>query len=254
MTYVYPDDRKVWGADISFYQDDNDTPRGVDFQEMRDQGAAFVFIRAGQGTWRDSDFDANWLAAKEAGLPRSAYWFLDAREPGGAQAEMLRKVLGSEWGEMPPVVDYEHKVRTSGVTTKKGRTMSTWRYNTPSQLDEFIAKLGVDPMVYTSYYYWTDHGSRDSKYARLPLWIAGYGDTVQVPLPWREWDFWQFTDNGNGRAIGTESLHVDLNYTSWPVERLHGVPIPPPSPFAGRNSVLDEGIRALELLKEAEHE
>lgn len=214
MTIVYPDDTKIWGPDVSFYQDDNDTPRGIDFNVMKEQGASFVFIRAGQRNWNDPDFKASWTAAKEAGLPRGAYWFLDARDSGGRQALRLRDQLGDDWGELPPVVDYEHKVKVI-KNVGRGRTRSEWAYNTPAQLDDFIEGLRspVRPIIYTGYYYWLEHGSYDEKYAAYPLWLAQYRVNLPtVPRPWTDWTFWQFTDNGPGKVLGAESEHIDLNY------------------------------------------
>ena len=62
----------IIGPDISFYQDDNETPQGVDFVKMRTV-TDWVIIRAGQNTWIDPDFKTNWTNAKAAGLRRGSY-------------------------------------------------------------------------------------------------------------------------------------------------------------------------------------
>jgi len=233
---IYPDDTEIWGPDVSFYQDDNATPGGIDFNVMKEQGASFVFIRAGQNTWEDPDFAINWAAAKDAGLMRGAYWFLDARTSGEKQGLKFGSLLFWDPGELPPVVDYEHKIRIVVPSRRRGQTMSVWKYNTPSQLDAFIAALDSPrvPIIYTGFYYWMDHGSADARYGRYPLWIAAYGAPPRVPsprkdwtlwidaygagprvpAPWKEWTFWQFTDNGPGRVLGAESSRIDLNYFS----------------------------------------
>lgn len=247
MTIVYPDDSRTWGVDVSFYQDDNNTPRGIDFQQMRAEGATFAFIRAGQYTWEDPDFRVNWEAAREAGLLRGAYWFLDARGSGRDQAWKMAGMLMGDWGELPPVVDYEHKVRVPVQTKRKNRTMSVWKYNTPAQLDDFISALGsaMTPMIYTGYYYWMEHGSFDKKYAQYPLWIAGYGgDKPRVPPPWSEWTFWQFTDNGPGKMLGAESEHIDLNYSNDEMIGLPPLePVEYPEPEMGPADLLDAAPR-----------
>jgi GH25 family lysozyme M1 (1,4-beta-N-acetylmuramidase) len=56
-------------VDISFYDDNNETPEGVDFVKMKTR-ADGVIIRAGQNKWIDPDFRTNWKAAKEAGILR----------------------------------------------------------------------------------------------------------------------------------------------------------------------------------------
>jgi hypothetical protein len=49
----------VIGPDVSFYQDDPQTPQGIDFVKMRRAGAGYIIIRAGQNLWGDRDFKAN---------------------------------------------------------------------------------------------------------------------------------------------------------------------------------------------------
>ena len=57
------------GPDVSFYQDEPETPEHIDFVKMG-KSADFVIIRAGQNLWPDRDFKLNWAAAKAAGIPR----------------------------------------------------------------------------------------------------------------------------------------------------------------------------------------
>lgn len=255
MTLKYPDDTRVWGADISFYQDDNSTPRGFDFARLKEQGADFVFIRAGQGSWYDPDFVMNWQAAKEAGIPRGAYWFLDARNSGDAQARLFRSLLGNDWGEISPVVDYEHKAIVAS-RGKGGAVSSKFVYNTPEQLDQFIDVLGSasPPIIYTGYYYWFDHGSTNNRYAQYPLWLAAYDtDEPKIPNPWRYWTFHQWTDKGNGVVMGSESKELDLNYffgtkpdfDNFLKRDVDTVPTPPDQ----RNKILDEAADAVLKLK-----
>ena len=68
----------VIGPDVSFYEDDPETPQGIDYVKMR-ASAGYVIIRTGQNIWVDSDFKLNWREAKLAGIPRGAYWFYDSR-------------------------------------------------------------------------------------------------------------------------------------------------------------------------------
>jgi len=68
----------VIGPDVSFYQDDPQTPQGIDFAKLR-ANAGYVVIRAGQNLWADRDFKLNWREAKSVGLPRGSYWFYDSR-------------------------------------------------------------------------------------------------------------------------------------------------------------------------------
>jgi lysozyme len=208
------DKNKVVVLDVSFWQDDNATPRGIDFNQMKANGASAVIIRAGQGKYEDTDFRANWQAAKEAGMRRGSYWFLDAREGGNGQANLYKSLLAGDPGEIVPCVDYEHQI-TVAQKDKKGKTRSVTIYNTISQLDGFIATFAwpVPIMIYTGFYYWRDHGSTNGRFANHPLWIAAYKtDAPRIPAPWTDYKLWQFSESGPGKAFGVESNAVDMNY------------------------------------------
>ena len=96
----------VIGPDVSFYQDDPETPQGIDFIKMR-ESAGYVIIRAGQNTWVDSDFKINWREAKLAGLPRGSYWFYDSRTEPKRQAELWVQQFAGDFGELPLFADFE---------------------------------------------------------------------------------------------------------------------------------------------------
>jgi lysozyme len=221
VDFIYPDDQKTWGPDVSFYQDDNETPRGIDFVKMKDEGADFVIIRAGQNLWPDPDFKVNWEAAKEAGLLRAAYWFLDGRVSANSQALLFKSMLAGDPGELPPIVDYEHEW-PEVVRERKGKTKSVTRYLSIRHLYGFVETLAwpVKPIIYTGYYYWQDHGANDPAWGEYPLWIATYDPKPMIPAPWKDWLFWQFTNRGPGKVLGAESNAIDLNYFHGTGEQL----------------------------------
>lgn len=97
----------VQGIDVSKWQDDNTTPQQIDFNKAKRAGAYFVFIKASQDVYADPDFAYNWNAAKAAGLIRGAYHFFDYRKSPKAQADYLTSLLKNDWGELPPVLDFE---------------------------------------------------------------------------------------------------------------------------------------------------
>ncbi len=209
---------KVIGPDVSFYQDDNTTPAGIDFIKMKTQ-ADFVIIRVGQNEWIDSDFHTNWAAAKKAGLPRGSYWFYDSRVEPKRQAELWRDALGDDLGELPLCVDLEEEY---------GGQYGDWRkwYAFIEYLKEFMPEKEI--IIYTAYYYWVEHGPDASTQAssleyfhQYPLWIANY-DVAEprVPAPWGkdEWLLWQYTVHGDGALFGVESGNLDLNYFNGTLE------------------------------------
>ncbi len=226
----------VIGPDVSFYQDDPETPQGIDFVKMR-ASAGYAIIRAGQNTWVDSDFKINWREAKLAGLPRGSYWFYDSRTEPKRQAELWVQQFGGDFGELPLFADFEE----SYMGPYKG--WKNW-YTFLERLKQLIN--GREIAIYTAYYYWRDNAPNATTQAtnleyfrQYPLWIAHYGAVEpMIPLPWKkgEWLFWQYTETGDGNLFGVESKGIDLNYfngdqTALQVRfNLTDAPPPPPPP------------------------
>lgn len=203
---------QLLGTDISFYQDDNNTPQGIDFQAMA-KTTSFVIIRSGQNNWIDSDFKVNWRNAKQAGIPRGSYWFYDSRADPKKQAQLWVDILGDDLGELPLWCDFEDRY---------GGIFGTWQHW--YDFIEIIKQLtnGKQIGIYTGYYYWIEFTinkfipNKSLEYfVQYPLWIAAYNNTAPlIPKPWTEWSLWQFTDKGNGKLYGVESRNIDLNYAS----------------------------------------
>ncbi len=184
------------GCDISHHDG------AVDFYTMYRRGLRFVFIKASQGLRKDSAFCRNWLGAREAGLLRGAYHFLDWSASAEKQAEFFLATLGDDIGELPPVVDYELEPPARDAIKRLAKFV------------EIVEHEVGGIIIYTSWGYWNLAGSRDDAWARYPLWIAHYtmGAQPRLPLPWQKWTFWQYTANGDGRYFGTQSRSLDLNY------------------------------------------
>jgi lysozyme len=202
---------RALGTDVSFYQDDPNTPAiNVNFDVMHLAGAAFVIIRAGQWSWVDRDFAKNWKNAKGV-LPRGSYWFYDSRGEPKAQAQLWISTFGGDFGELPLFADFEDKYGGSW-----GRWQDWYTF-----LEE-VRRLAPNKEIgiYTAYYYFRsktiDAGITTAQldyFKQYPLWVANYGVTTPlIPKPWTAWTFWQFTDKGDGTKYGAESLNIDLNY------------------------------------------
>lgn len=218
------------GPDVSFYQDDPETPRGIDFARMRQQ-TPYVIIRAGQNEWIDPDFQTNWGGSKLAGLYRGSYWFYDSRSTPDSQARRWFEAMGGDLGELPLWVDLEE--------TYGGQYQGylNWKL--------FIAAVqrlvGAKEIgIYTNFYYFKDHGPTDptekAYFHQFPLWAANYGTmTPAVPAPWsaNEWLFHQYTDSGPGATYGVESTRIDLNQFNGDAAafaaRFGEPPAPPPT-------------------------
>jgi lysozyme len=208
--------------DVSFYQDDNLTPQGIDFRVMAAKSEG-VIIRAGQNTWIDPDFQYNWRAAKDAGLQRGAYWFYDSRTDPLVQAGLFVNLFNldpPEWGLWCDIEE-AYKGAYGGEANYKKFT---------AEVDRLFG--GVTG-VYTGNWWWAVHDMRDDAFwAKYPLWVAQYIGSAQyvtLPRPWKSAVLWQFTSSGDGMSYGVESKEIDLNYTSRAFYDLFGGATPPPT-------------------------
>ncbi|WKZ48149.1 MAG: SH3 domain-containing protein [Anaerolineales bacterium] len=224
------------GPDVSFYQDAENTPQGINFVKMA-LSAGYVIIRAGQNVWIDSDFRTNWNNSKAAGMPRGSYWFYDSRAEPKAQADLWFSAFEGDLGELPLFADFEESY---------GGPYTGWKH-WKTFLDRIKSRVGNHEIgIYTAYYYWvrnapnaTTNPADLNYFHQFPLWIANYGVAAPlVPKPWsvNEWTFWQFTDSGDGNLYGVESSRIDLNYFNGDLDafrqrfNLGTTPPPPPGP------------------------
>jgi GH25 family lysozyme M1 (1,4-beta-N-acetylmuramidase) len=209
-------------TDISFWQNDPTTPQSVDFDVMA-LNADGVILRCGQNLWVDKDFKKYWEASRGK-LPRGSYWFYDSRVSPKQQAQLWANTLGGDFGEMPHFADFEDKY---------GGNFGRWQdwYNFLEEAGRLIPNIAI----YTGYYYWIERTlsagitlQQLAYFGKYPLWIAAYNTTApRIPAPWKEWTFWQFTDNGDGAKYGVESKNIDLNHFNGTAEEFrqsYGLP------------------------------
>lgn len=202
MSFDY---RGIHGLDVSFYQDANSTPQGIDFRKMKAAGASFVVIRAGQNTWEDEDFKRNYAAAKEAGLPRGVYFFYDSRVPPEAQAVLCASLIAGDHPEIGVWLDLEENYNG------KYKGWQNWKLCL-NKLKQGIERVGI----YTGPGYWNANKPPLIElpyFKTFPLWIANY-DVLQpaIPVPWTDAILWQIGTPAVGEQYGCESVEVDMNY------------------------------------------
>lgn len=207
-------DEDIHGPDVSYYQDDNNTPQTINFETMK-QKADFVIIRAGQNYWIDPDFKVNWRKAREAGLPRGAYWFYDSRAAPEPQAEIFASLFKDDRPEMELWLDLEENYNG------KYLGYPNWK--------KFIERLKVllpdiERGIYTGYGYIVGKipWQQFDYFGDMPLWFAGYHKDnsikpdlrfLNTPMPWKDNDirFWQWGTPRVGPEYGAESLEIDMN-------------------------------------------
>lgn len=193
----YPDGYEIHGIDISHYQGD------IDWDDLRNamiEGCPirFIMIKATEGSSRvDEKFNDNFYMAREYGYIRGAYHFWSNKSTAREQAYFFLKKVRLEDGDLPPVLDVEHKPKDQSVEDFQ-RDVLTWLHIVED-------KYHVKPIIYT-YYKFKEQYLNAPVFDDYPYWIAHYYvDKVEYK---GEWKFWQHTDVG--RLPGIKG-YVDFN-------------------------------------------
>ena len=188
------------GVDLSAYQAD------VDFRQLKQQGVAFAYVKATEGSaHQDERFPENWEKAAAAGLPCGAYHFFSYDSPGATQAENFIAAVGPDLsGRLLPVVDVEYYGDTEENPPDKDdviRELSAF-------MEAVAAEYGVEPMIYTrsDIYKTYLEGAFDS----CKFWMS----SLYTPLNWNyrgDWYLWQYLNRGLLEGVSGGEKYIDLN-------------------------------------------
>lgn len=182
----YPEGYEIHGIDVSHYQG------YIDWADLRSNGMIdkypirFVMIKATEGSRHvDERFAYNFAEAREHGFICGAYHFWSIYSPGKEQAEHFISTVELRQGDLPPVLDVEHKAKDQSVEDFQ-KSVKQW-------LDIVEEHYGVKPIIYT-YYKFKTSLLDDPMFDQYPYWIAHYYvDSVNYK---GDWKFWQHTDCG----------------------------------------------------------
>jgi lysozyme len=194
----YPAGYEIHGIDISHHQGN------IDWDELRDKGLIderpirFIMIKATEGASRvDENFRDNFHQAREHGFTRGAYHFYSVHSSARDQANFFIRKVKLEKGDLPPVLDVEHKPKQQSPQEFKQSVLEWLRI-----VEEYY---GVKPIIYT-YYKFKMQYLDDPVFDPYPYWIAHYYvEKVEYKGAWK---FWQHTDAG--RLPGIKGK-VDFN-------------------------------------------
>lgn len=189
------------GPDVSSWQHIDGTK--IDWHKVRSSGHDFAMVKATEGLdYINPHFVQDCLVMRAAGVARGAYHYADVRlSPEAQGAYYAAVVLGINGpGDLPPVLDLEN---SRGLPPNQ---LIDWTHR---YLNTVQALTGRQPIIYTYPNFWRTAMADTHEFNHYPLWIADYNDTLG-PLPggWKNWLFWQFTDNG--RIPGIEAP-TDIN-------------------------------------------
>ena len=193
----YPEGYEIHGIDISHYQGK------IDWEQLKNAmikgcPVRFVIIKSTEGSSRlDENFRENFNQARDFGVIRGVYHFWSNKSTAREQAYYFLDQVHLTDGDLPPVLDIEHKPADKSVEDFQ-RDVLTWLHIVE---DKYHAK----PIIYT-YYKFKEQYLSAPVFDDYPYWIAHYYvDKVQYKGKWK---FWQHTDVGKLPGI---KGYVDFN-------------------------------------------
>ena len=146
----------------------------------------FVIIKSTEGSSRlDENFRENFNQARDYGFIRGVYHFWSNKSTAREQAYYFLEQVHLTDGDLPPVLDIEHKPDDKSVEDFQ-RDVLTWLHIVED-------RYHVKPIIYT-YYKFKEQYLSAPVFDDYPYWIAHYYvDKVQYKGKWK---FWQHTDAG----------------------------------------------------------
>ena len=193
----YPEGYEIHGIDISHYQGDIDWTK-LKTAKIKNSPVKFILIKSTEGSNNlDENFNDNFYQARENGFIRGAYHFWSNRTSPRQQAYYFLKQVHLEDGDLPPVLDVEHKPKNKS-NEEFQRDILTWLHIVED-------KYHVKPIIYT-YYKFKEAYLNAPVFDDYPYWIAHY--YVEKVAYKGSWKFWQHTDVGKLPGI---KGYVDFN-------------------------------------------
>ena len=195
------------GVDVSEHQG------YVDWQQLKDSGFTFAFIRLGYRGYGqegniclDKEFHRNMENAQAAGFDVGVYFFAQAvnEEEAQEEADFVLENLAGYTLQLPVVYDPESildaDARTDNVTGEQC-TRNTQIFCAA------MSNAGYSPMIYANMLW--EAFELDLEYlSEYPLWYADYEPVPQTPY---HFDFWQYTNEGEVPGIeGRADLNIQL--------------------------------------------
>jgi lysozyme len=211
------------GLDVSAFQHDGGP---INWRLLARRGIRFVAIKVSEGTYYTNPYyRADARAAGAAGLAVLPYVFANPRRSGGAaqasfgvRAARYRGragLLGVDL-ENDPYAVAGHPADCYGQPVRR---MVAW---VAAFVTKTEALTGKPPVIYTTAAWWRECTGNTGRFRRDPLWVAAYDTRVPgVPSPWKQWTFWQYSDEA--RIAGVGVTDVDYFHPTAALPTLRGV-------------------------------
>ncbi len=181
----------VQGIDVSAYQPT------VDWARWRDEGVAFTYVKASEGTtWTNTYFSAQWKGARAVGMYTGAYHYaLPGSSSGAAQAQHFVDSGGgwtADGRTLPGALDLEQDPRNSADPChgKTPAQMVSWIRDFTSTYKRLT---GREAVIYVKAGWWAQCTAGNSSFSANPLWLYDHRAPMgPVPAGWKRPTIWQY--------------------------------------------------------------
>ena len=194
QSFPKPHDYPIHGIDVSKFQGD------IDWNAVANSGVKFAWIKATEGgDHADDRFQANWTAAKEAGVPRGAYHFVYWCRPPLEEMAWFEQNAPVDADALPPVLDVE--ATPTSKTCHKRLTQEGAVADMRVMLQEMERHYGKRPIIYTTVDFY-EAILADGAFTDYPIWVRSTKHHPSVRYGSRVWRFWQYQSDGSIPGIG----------------------------------------------------
>ncbi len=205
------------GLDISHFNTDGGGVIDFDFIE---KNYAFVYVKTTEGSAvKDTRYLENFKSLSYRHILRGAYHVFKMMDLNvqGQIDNFLNAGIDYKKNEiLPAALDIEltsaETKNNSQITQNKDAIiarMHTW-------LDEVERRTGKTPIIHTSQLVWDNVLKSPTGFERYELWVPSYSNTAKqpnMPLNWKNYYFWQYTNNGNVNGkTGFDINRTNLTY------------------------------------------
>ncbi len=193
-TVVTPLATQTPGMDVSGYQGN------VAWSTAWANGAKFAYVKATESTtYTNPYFAQQYNGSYNVGMIRGSYHFATPDTSGGATQADYFIAHGGGWSAdgktLPGALDIEYNPYGATCYGLSQASMVSWIH---AFANEYNAREGVYPVIYSTYDWWSTCTGNNSGFATTsPFWIAKYSSTPgTLPAGYGYQTFWQFADSG----------------------------------------------------------
>lgn len=189
---------ELFGIDVSQYQGN------IDWNQVKDAGVKFAFIRGGYGKNNiDPYFHQNAKGATAVGIPIGIYWFSYALNTEMAVNEAKYAIdLAKQYNVTWPIA-YDLEGDSVSYASRQGVTITKQLATDMAKaFCQTVEQAGYTPMNYTNLSYYYNYFDR----SQIPydIWYAQYSSTRSID----DMSIWQYSSSGSVSGI---SGRCDVN-------------------------------------------